>query len=357
MKNNDYCGWSMFDNVTIVAKPVLHHDWTNDTVTVQDKFQGFVVDSTNTKQLETAKRWAEQIIYGPYDEKTRDYPEKRVIEGTEHTYKNDGFTLELSEAAESSSQGGKLSFWNCWITAPDGERFLIGIAANLLLDVLKNTTVINGVVQEPLMFARCKGGVGMISRNMEAYKQAQADMAHKAKVSKGKTSKHKVGHVYETIREKNIYFGKIYQHYEPVYVEEPRGWTTRQKLIGFKRRETPLELHVFPDYESGKNKLSDYTSPDRRYMWWRLTQKKLPARVESDIVVELDVGLEAVVDRINQQELFHDAQAAKTAAEKGYTTFTYTDPLKVGLSASAEHFEFSEAEKDALKSLDLRIMD
>ena len=71
--------------------------------------------------------------------------------------------------SENSSQGGKLSFWNCRLTKDD-KTFIIGIATNLLLNVLKNNTFIDGKCQSPLMFARCKGGVGILSENMESYK-------------------------------------------------------------------------------------------------------------------------------------------------------------------------------------------
>ena len=69
------------------------------------------------------------------------------------------------------------------------KSVLIGIAANLLLDVLKSTTVINGVVQEKLMFARCKGGVGMLSESMNSYKDAVNDEYQRKNKSTGKTTK------------------------------------------------------------------------------------------------------------------------------------------------------------------------
>lgn len=353
----EYCGWSMFDEVTIVAKNMLRWDNEEHINKETEGYQGYIVDAKNKKQLATAMNWARQIIYGHYDEATRSYPEKKVVEGIPFTYKNDGFTLELGTPAGSSSQGGKLSFWNCWITAPDGKKFLVGIASDLLLDVLKSTTVINGVVQDKLMFARCKAGVGMLSPTMEAYKQAQADMEHKAKVAKGKTSKHKIGHVYETIREKNIYLGKLYQHYEPVYVEENRGWTTRQKLVGFKRREKPVEYNVFPDYAEGKNKLTDYTNSSKSYIWWNLTPKKLPARVESDIIVELDTTLDDVVKWINNHELFANMKAVMDAQTKKLLCNPYTDTDKIGLTTNPDKFEFSEKELEALKILNLRVFD
>ena len=215
-----YTGWKLFDKVTIVAKKMLAYDYKTGETTDKGNVQGYLVDPTNKKQLEAARNWGTtyKSIYEEVDGK-RQFVDKEIIEPDEYTYDNDGFTLELHNSAEGSSQGGKLSFWNCWITAPDGNRFLIGIAADLLLDVLKSNTVINGVVQNKLMFARCHGGVGMLSKSMNSYKDAVKDECIKKKMSSGKTKKLFPGHIYETMTEQNIYVGKMYQWYEEVWDE------------------------------------------------------------------------------------------------------------------------------------------
>ena len=89
----EYCEWSMFDEVTIVAKNMLRWDNEEKINKETEGYQGYIVDAKNKKQLATAMNWARQIIYGHYDEETRSYPEQRVLEGITFTYKNNGFTL------------------------------------------------------------------------------------------------------------------------------------------------------------------------------------------------------------------------------------------------------------------------
>ena len=250
---NGYTGWKLFDKVTIVAKKILAYDYKTGETTDTGNVQGYLVDPTNKKQLEAARNWGTNYkpIYKEVDGK-RQFVDKEIIEPDEYTYDNDGFTLELHNSAGGSSQGGKLSFWNCWITAPDGHRFLVGIAADLLLDVLKSSTVINGVVQDKLMFARCNGGVGMLSKSMDSYKNAVNDMAIKKKMSSGKTKKVIPGHIYETTTEQNIYVGKMYQWYEEVRDKRQVDyWHRYGKLIGFKRLEKPREFIFYPSYSEG----------------------------------------------------------------------------------------------------------
>ena len=201
-----YTGWKLFDKITIVARARTYWDDNAYCWKEADESQGYIVDPSNKKQLEAARRWGTVTRYN-YEE----VDGKRQCTGSydippeEYTYENKDFILELYDAANKSCEGGKLSFWNCWIIASDGKRFLVGIAADLLLDVLKSTTVINGVVQEKLMFARCKGGVGMLCETMDSYKDALKDESARKNSSKGKTSKHKIGHVYSTLTQKNVY--------------------------------------------------------------------------------------------------------------------------------------------------------
>ena len=234
-----YVGWQLFDKVTIVAKGYNH--WVNNEY-VTDGLQGYIVDPSNKKMLESARNWGRWVEYGRYVP-GEGYPDKVEHEPEEFTFDNNGFTLELVDCAEQSSQGGKLSFWNCNITK-DGHTFLVGIAANLLLDVLKHNTFIDGKCQTPLMFARCKGGVGMLSENMESYQQALNDMQLKKKVSSGKTSKHKIGHIYSTLTASDAYLADLYCWYEPIiekhYYHSWSSSPTYDKTVGFRKLDKPI---------------------------------------------------------------------------------------------------------------------
>ena len=321
-----YTGWKLFDKVTIVAKKMLAYDYKTGETTDTGNVQGYLVDPTNKKQLEAARNWETtyKSIYEEIDGK-RQFVDKEIIEPDEYTYDNDGFTLELHNSAGGSSQGGKLSFWNCWITAPDGHRFLVGIAADLLLDVLKSSTVINGVVQDKLMFARCNGGVGMLSKSMDSYKNAVNDMAIKKKMSSGKTTKVIPGHIYETTTEQNIYVGKMYQWYEEVRDKRQVDyWHRYGKLIGFKRLEKPREFIFYPSYSEGKDKLSDYSA------WTWQCRNSAPARRDSGKTIEMDISMDEVVKMFEENNIHIHHRYWSTG--KGYAMNIATDC--VGLSAS-----------------------
>ena len=350
----EYKGWKLFEKVIICAKPWRR--WIGNEYTSGDMLQGYVVEPGNKKQLESAKNWADYTEYGPYNYETRQYEWKKHHPAEVYEFDNSGFTLELLESADGSSQGGKLSFWNCKITKDD-KTFVIGIAADLLLDVLKTHTTINGVVQGPLMFARCKGGVGMLSTDMEAYKEAVVDMQTKATMSKGKTSKHKVGKVYGTTTLANIYVGDFYVWYEPVYREE-RGysvWSSSYKtLIGFKKLAQPKVFKYFPDYRDGKNKLSEY---DNKLSTWRL-EAKLPKRVELANEIELDISREDLVNNWLKHSIIDTYNEYLSNIAKGYRqNFRIHYDDFIGISANPESYEFPEEIKAILKATGYYIYD
>ena len=345
-----YTGWKLLDKVTIVAKRMLAYDYKTGSTADTGNVQGYLVDPSNKKQLENARQWGTVTTWEYFtdEEGRRSVRDKIEYKPEEYTYDNDGFTLELHNSAGGSSQGGKLSFWNCWITAPDGHRFLIGIAADLLLDVLKSSTVVNGVVQDKLMFARCNGGVGMLSKSMDSYKNAVNDMAIKKKMSKGKTSKHQIGHTYETTTEKNIYFGKFYRWYEPI-MEKSNGWSSYyDKCVGFKRLEKPVEYIYFPSYDDGKNKMSDYNNG---YMWQ--CREKAPARRESDIVIELDITMEDIIKKFETRN-FWDGYESNKKRDRPYRSI---NDACIGLSTNSTEYTMPEELRKALVELGYRIED
>ena len=344
-----YIGWKLFDKITIVTKPMTRFNYeTCETILLED-VQGYIVDPSNKKQLASAREWGTtyNYIYEEVDGK-KVYKERVDIPPEEFTYDNKDFTLELAEAAEHSSQGGKLSFWNCWVTASDGKRFLIGIAANLLLDVLKSTTVINGVVQDKLMFARCKGGVGMLSQNMSSYKDALDDEATRKKSSKGKTSKHQVGHVYSTLTQNNVYLGNFYQWYEPIY-ETVRGhYNSTTSCVGFKRLEKPKEWKWFPIYRDNFNYAANFGT-------WQL-EEKLPARREGDFEPVINVNLDDCIETLSER---HRKQLDTwlVCKAKGHSMFKHVAEGDVGISTSSTEYTMPLHERELLIEFGYKVID
>jgi hypothetical protein len=261
---------------------------------------------------------------------THTYADVIEHDGVEYTFTNEDFTLELLDSAGGSSQGGKLSFWNCKITKDDKE-FIIGIASDYLLEILLHSTFINGKCQEKLSFARCKGGVGMTTKNMPIYKQFLEDEQKRATVCKGKTKKRIPGHCYSTLTGGNVFFGTYYRWYEPVYKE--RGYYYGRDLIGFKKLDKPIVQYWQPDYDSKFTKKSEYLN---QYSYTRIYwSTATPARTDTGFVAELDISDEAALEE-HLKAVFDD-----TAPRFGYYSFpSYWE--SIGVSTSDTEYDMPD---------------
>ena len=294
----EYKGWKVPEEIIIVAKECRIWDHKESRYITDNTYQGYVVDANNKDMLASAHSWAKWTEYvQPYDKETHTY--KEVIEhtGVEHRFKNEGFTLELLETAKGSSQGGKLSFWNCKVSK-DGKEFIIGIASDYLLDILKYNDFKCGVCQATLSFARCKGGVGMMNKEMPIYQEFLKDEELRASMSKGKTKKRIPGHLYSTLTGGDVYFGKFYQWYKPVYEESQRYYG--QTLRGFKRLTEPEVLYWSPLYDSRFTKMSEYAEKGIYF------SQSNPARTDSGQVAEIDITLEDVLDKLFERLFAED---------------------------------------------------
>ena len=369
---NGYTGWSLFDKVLIVAKRTGYWDYKEDCYKQKDEWQGYIVDPSNKKMKESALQWA--MEYKSIYDENRKYIGREEIPGTEFLYDNEGFYLELLETAGGSSQGGKLSFWNCMITAPDGKKFKVGIAADLLLELLLQTVCDRGRITSPLCFARCKGGVGMLDKDSESYQQALSDMQKKADVKNKKTTKHVLGHAYAALQEVNAYVADLYLWYEPILeTYKPTHWGSYsyERIVGYRKLEKPQKFLWFPtlyNYESGKiYKLSSCLPqagdkpfawrPERLFISCLDLKGKLPARVDAGVSIEYDLPIEAVIAQYNEREIIKDiteALAKDKRADGCYPLSTYD---LVGLSANPDSYELPEDVRAAILSTDLRIED
>lgn len=343
----EYQGWTLFDKVLIVAKPCGQWDFDQNKYVTNGIWQGYVVDPSNNKMKENAQRWAETCTT-KYDENGK-YCGYDRTPGTEYLYDNDGFALELLESASGSSQGGKLSFWNCMITAPDGLKFKIGIAADLLLELLMQSTFENGKCSLPLCFARCKGGVGMLNKNIESYQQALADMQKKKEVKTKKTSKHTIGHVYSSLTQTDIYAADLYSWYEPIE-EKYQPWNNGSvytRVIGYKRREKPVRLFWFPQADGYKTdgvcKLSKLA-----FGTYTMQAKNLPARIDEGMHLEYDTTLEAKLDEYN---------ASLLKPHYGRDKLVFYGEYEIGLGLSPDTYTLPESLRKALKDNGYSVVD
>ena len=152
-----YTGIKIYKEVIIIAKNKNYSYYDSEKRSYVDAGypQAYVVEKGNTKMLDSAKYWAGSAC-------------------KEYEFKNGEFTFSLCDPAHGSSQGGKLSFWNCLITI-DGNSFLIGISSEILCELLKNSTFINGTCKEKVYLGRINGNVGAFTSSMDLFKKGQED--------------------------------------------------------------------------------------------------------------------------------------------------------------------------------------
>lgn len=254
MAQADYKGIKIYDKVIIVERTSTSeggYNWKGRTVN-----QGYVVDVNNKKMLENALSWAswekydESILGGKKywnkditDEMRKAYEDsKQTIDGVVHEYENGNFGITLDEAAGSSSQGGKLSFWNCIITAPDGHNFLVGINSELLLHLMMTTTLIKGACQEKVWLGRVKGTqVGVFTPEMEDFAQAKKDEETR---TRKKTANYEPGDVVETVTTKELYLGEVYSYAGKI--ESSRYWWNKEPGY-IKVYKKPKKMYAYVD--------------------------------------------------------------------------------------------------------------
>ena len=339
MDNKDYVGWKLFDRVHLICKYQTPCDYSSRQ---SKKFEGhvaYVVPEGDKDMLKRARDWSTWVEYGPRvrDEDTNNwtYEWTKKHDPIEYTYDNKDFTLELYAVAEGSSQGGKLSFWNCKVTAPDGNVFLTAISTNLLLEILQQNDFSNGICKSPMMFARCKGGVGMLSESMPSYQAALADMETKKNLSKGKTKKPPLGATHITPTCSNVYLGTFYQWCEPIYKCDDK-YRMRDKLIGFKVLKKPIEKYYYPTYYDSKPKLSDYFE-DR--VWRDDFVKSIPSRAVGTITVEMDAEPSDIINKLNSKfiDALNESLTPNGCGNMNYSLHYYA--TNVGISDKNDFYD------------------
>lgn len=334
-----YEGWKVPDNIIIVAKD--NRQWVDGAWVCEGTPQGYVVSPDNKEMLENALTWAKWTEYnGEYDTKTRRYAEQIDHVGKVCEFVNEGFTLTLLDSAAGSSQGGKLSFWNCKISK-DSNEFIIGIASDYLLEILLHNTFVNGVCQTTLSFARCRSGVGMLTKTMPSYQQFLRDEQHRANMKKSKTKKREPGHLYSTLTGGDVYFSTFYRWYEPIYREGSRhSWYP--DLIGFKKLSTPIAMYWQPWYDEDFTKKSEYFA--RSFYLGNST----PARIDSGIVAEIDVTDEEILSSYIDSLI-------TAVCENSCSLSAYKD--HIGLSTSKDSYTLPENLRELIKRNGYTIVD
>ena len=259
----DYQGIKIPDKIIIVEKQYNWRYRDTDNININ---QGYIVEAGNKKALESAMNWAEITAYDDsvlegknWWEVDKKLHEKwrataHEVSGIQHEYENGHFSLCLKDAADRSSQGGKLSFWNCVIKCPDRKEFLIGINSEILLNLLLNNTFENGLCKNNIYLGRIKGNaVGAFTPNMPLFAQAQKDEAKRQEVKKA-NDKYIPGDIVKTLTGKDLYLGTVYQYYS-----FESGWHYRENYLVVYNK--PKLVHIYRSYYNNwhdEETLSEY---------------------------------------------------------------------------------------------------
>ena len=192
---------------------------------VEETPGAFVVDPSDSKIYDKAVGWAQfnqEVDFGTLEK----------VEPIEFYSKNEGFKVSLLEDAGASSQGGKLSFWNC-LVEKDGTQAKVGIDTSILLSAMKQSTLINGVFQDTFSLYKANTA-GIVNKNMKEWDMFDRD-GKKAR----KTSKYKPGGVYDNITASYLYLGEVMCYFDSIGVCE-----NRRNLFEVKLLQEPVKRHL-----------------------------------------------------------------------------------------------------------------
>ena len=245
----DYQGYKLLDQIMLVCRAEAEHTDSHG-VNRSSCYQAYLVDPSNKKQLESARYWAKWVEYGPQHKNDegkwiRDY--KIEHEPVEFTFDNNGFELELKDCAGGSSQGGKLSFWNCLVTK-ENKTFMIGINSDMLLDLLKNASFDKGKCQSTLIFITQKGKVGMTVMGSETYQQCIKDRELMSTLKRTQTSKFTFGDKVSTATINDVYLGTITKYYDFDPGEKNATWGYYDfdiRECKITKLKNPITYHLF----------------------------------------------------------------------------------------------------------------
>ena len=287
-----YNGWTVSNEVALVIKN-NKSSWYG-----YEYPQAYVVDPKNKQMMKRACEWGKT---SEQDEKTKEW---KKVEPEVRITSNDGFKFSLLDNAHSSSQGGKLSFWNC-LFEKDDIKVVIGVNAALLLSFLKQSDLHNGVCKQTVSFARNYGDVGILHKGMEEYKRALEDSKAREKAKTGKTKKWEVGYHYKTLTLDEICLGK---YRKPIKSAD-------YCYIG---------LYNFPDELKtllGKEKYSELVRAMNKYNGWSGGScEEYILEVDKDNIETLAIGIgkcESLSDGFNDYSYRVNSYVNTPARNKG----------------------------------------
>ena len=285
-----YNYWKMMDKVGVAVCSQKQQPWRG-----KETFDGYIFEADDEKARKTAEDWATR-----YDNRYDNDKETIVHAPNVHIFDNNGFTVTVLDSAGGSSQGGRLSFWKCKVEK-DGVEFIVGVNDAILADLIRNSTIIKGVIQEKVMFVRKGGQPGFIHEGMDAYAKANADMNKKAELKAAKkTTKWEIGGVYATITQKSICIGEMWDYYEEKEIQDNRSYY--RKRMTLVKRDKPVKVLGWMSYSEnydGELSLTPFLKRHVENGWRWFNTGKPPARAKSEQLTVSDEDLK-LIDQLHK---------------------------------------------------------
>lgn len=361
----DYKGYKLLDKIMLVCRDEAAH---RDSFGLNSRcscYQAYLVDPSNKKQLESARHWAKWTEYGPSfkNEETgrweREY--EIVHDPVEFDFDNSGFGLELLDCAGGSSQGGKLSFWNCLVTKED-NTFKIGINSDMLLDLLKNASFINGKCQSPLIFITKSGKVGMTVKDSETYKQCISDRELKSSLKKSQVSKFSFGDKVSTATINEAYLGTITRYYKFDPGRNADYHFNREinlRDCTITKLAKPVTYHMFDCLYRGESLASILACYEQSNYAYPEYKKTCPKRT-----ITGNITMDCTEEEFKQRLLkkIYNFEAFVNYAKSAYWTddrkkLFYYFLTKTSFGLGFEPFELDEKLMDMIKTAGIRYID
>ena len=175
---------------------------------------GYVFDPKNTRVLENARN----ELYTLTD--TGAIGNLRKLEPVEVYTENYGFTVSIHGCNIEKVRGVKRYEWKLLIEKGDIE-FLTNVTQEGLERMLKQSTVINGVIQEKSSLSPFNYSVVAIHPKMKEWDNTlQKQRLKDSQIKVSKTKRWEKGKSYYSVLNKDLYLGKIYHWLGLSYSEE-----------------------------------------------------------------------------------------------------------------------------------------
>lgn len=241
----------------------------------------------------TGLKWAEYIRYMG-SERVEIAPD--IVECD-----NSDFELTILKSPSYSSQGGKLSFMMCKIEKGD-ISYNVGINTDILVELLTHSTFKNGKCQEPVVFVRADGQLGMLTKEMAIDAYAWKKQILDKKKAEG-TTKWEPGVFYGSLERLDAYVCDLVYAFDVKKVSDEHTGITEYKVSDKHHKK---KLVVSADDYSRKKKEKGNIANLSEYLWKYAAVKaysSLPKRAKTGQTLKFDMSAKEYTEQKQKEQV------------------------------------------------------